>query len=510
MTKPRKLPYPLSVAALSLSLAGCMLGPDYHQPPAVAGTAATALLRANQPGVALAPPVQRWWLSLHDSDLDWLIEQALQHNPNLRATEAQLRSARALVRQRRAELLPQVNASAAYANITPPDSIKNSVNQASESAAAAAQTYGGTEAAQAVRSRLGNVDLDTELYNVGFDASWELDVFGRRRRAEEGARAEAEASEARLADARVQMAAEVGQAYINYLGIRQRIAIAERNLEMVNKSHQLNQQRRERGVASEMDVQRSQLLVRQQEGRLPMLRAQAQIALDQLALLIGREPGVLDARLAGNKPLPTLPAVVPVDDAASLIRRRPDVRQAERELAASSAQIGQAIAGYFPQVTLFGSVGMTTTSPKDFNSDAISTLWAPFLRWSFLDFGRVKAQVAQARAGNDASAAAYEGKVLAALQDANGALARFGAARQQLVSAGQARESAARSADLVLQRYRAGATSLIDALDVQRQQLSAEDSQAQAQVELLVDYVALQKSLGLGWVAPPPAAVHRP
>lgn len=509
MTMPRKLSYPLSVAALSLLLAGCMLGPDYKKPPAVSGTSAAALHRAHQPGVALAPPVQRWWLSLHDNDLDWLIEQALDHNPNLRGAEAQLRSARALVQQRRAELMPKVNASAAYVNITPPDSVKNSVNQASDSAVAAAQTYGGDDAARAVRSRAGNVDLDTELYDVGFDASWELDVFGRRRRAEEGALAQAEASEAQLADAQVQMAAEVGQAYINYLGTRQRIAIAERNLEMANKTYQLNQQRRQRGVAADMDVERSLLQVRQQEGRLPMLRAQAQISLDQLALLIGREPGFLDKRLAGNNTLPALPAVVPVDDAASLIRRRPDVRQAERELAASSAQIGQAIAGYFPQVTLFGSVGMTTTSPKDFGSDAVSTLWAPFLRWSFLDFGRVKAQVAQARAGNDASAAAYEGKVLAALQDANSALARFGAARQQLVSAGQAQESASRSADLVLQRYRAGATSLIDALDVQRQQLSAEDNQAQAQVELLVDYVALQKSLGLGWGTAPQATAAR-
>src|SRR5476649_1323347 len=311
MTLSTKLFYPLSVASLSLLLAGCMLGPDYHQPPAVTGTTATALHRANQPGVTLAAPVQRWWLPLHDNDLDWLIEQALSHNPNLRATEAQLRSARALVQQRQAELLPKVNATAAYANITPPDSVKNSVNQASAGAAAAAQTYGGPAAAQAIRARTGNVDLDTELYDAGFDASWELDVFGRRRRAEQGALAQAEASEARLADAQVQMAAEVGQAYINYLGTRQRIAIAERNLAMANQTYRLNQQRRERGVAADMEVERSRLKVRQQEGRLPMLRAQALISLDQLALLIGREPGVLDARLAGDKPLPALPAVVP-------------------------------------------------------------------------------------------------------------------------------------------------------------------------------------------------------
>jgi len=220
--------------------------------------------------------------------------------------------------------------------------------------------------------------------------------------------------------------------------------------------------------------------------------------------MTGREPGALDALLAEDRPLPALPPEVPVDDAAAVIRRRPDIRKAEGELAASSAQIGQALSAYFPQVNLLGTIGMGASSLSDLNSDSAASIVMPFLRWSVFDFGVNKARVAQARAGNEARLAAYEGTVLAALQDANSALARFGSAREQLQSAGSAQASAGRAAALMTQRRQAGAASQIDLLDVQRQQLSAEDSLAQAQLQLLVRYVALQKALGLGWEEAPP------
>jgi outer membrane protein TolC len=198
-----------------------------------------------------------------------------------------------------------------------------------------------------------------------------------------------------------------------------------------------------------------------------------------------------------------LPAEVKVVAAAALIRRRPDIRKAEGELAASSAQIGQALSAYFPQVNLLGTIGMGASSLSDFNSDSAASVVMPFLRWSVFDFGVNKARVAQARAGHQARLAAYEGTVLAALQDANSALTRFGAAREQLLKARNAEASATRSAALMAQRRQAGASSQIDLLDVQRQQLSAQDGLAQAQLQLLVRYVALQKSLGLGWEQAP-------
>ncbi len=497
---------PVSLLALAtVLLGGCVLGPDYVKPPAVADAAmqAPALHRAGQAGVVGAAPLNRWWEGLADPQLNQLVEQALADSPDLRAAEGRLRANRALARQRRAERLPQIGASAAYVNARPPGSVNDGVQSALQGAAQALQQDGNPATVQALNGIGSNLDLDrSELYNVGFDASWEIDLFGRRRRAIEQAVAEAEASQAQLADAQVQLAAEVGQVYLNYRGLQARLAIADDNLGKARQSLALVRQRRERGAESDLQVERAATQVQQQEAQRLPLEAQAQEALDQLALMVGREPGALDARLAAPRPLPELPAVVRVDDAAALIRRRPDVRQAERELAASNAQIGQALSGYFPQVTLLGSLGMFATSPGDLNSDAVTSVVAPFLRWSVFDFGRVGAKVAQARAGTEARTAAYQSKVLAALQDANGALSRFGAARRQLVVARQAEASATRSATLMQQRQDAGAASLIDALDVQRQRLSAQDSALQAQVQLLVNYVALQKSLGLGWGEP--------
>lgn len=486
---------PLAAALSSVLLGGCMLGPNYTKAPAVADAAmqAPALHRASGAQVVAAAPLNHWWEQLNDPQLTGLVTQALADSPNLRAAQARLRANRALARQRRAERLPKLNASAVYAYAEPPQTIVD--------------TLGGLQQGQPGQPGQGDQALDlekTQIYSAGFDASWELDLFGRRRRAAEGALAQAQASEAELADAQVQLAAEVGQVYLNYRGLQARLAIADANLDKIRQSLQLVQQRRDQGAASDLQVEQIATQVQQQQAQRLPLEMQLQEALDQLALMVGREPGALDAQLRAPQPLPMLPSEVRVDDAGALIRRRPDVRKAERELAASSAQIGEALNGYFPQVTLLGGLSWVAGSPSDFNSDALTTLAVPMLRWSIFDFGKTRAQVEQARAGNAGREAAYEGAVLAALQDANSALARFGSARKQLVVARQAEASATRSAGLMQQRRDAGATSSIDLLDVQRQQLSAQDAAAQAQVQLLVNYVALQKSLGLGWSEAPP------
>lgn len=494
------------LACLSLPpvLGGCLLGPDYARPSVPeAAREGAALLRADPAVVVPAAPLQAWWRQLGDPDLDWLIEQALADSPGLRAAEARLRAARALVRQRRAEQAPQLGAMGAYVHAEAPDVLNDPVRDAGEQVATVVEQQLGTEAAAKVRERTR--DLDASLYNLGFDASWELDLFGRRRRATEQARAEADAAEAEFADVQVQLTAEVAQAYLGYRGAQARLAIAGDSLEQARQALTLVRQRRARGADSDLQVEQRVAQVREQEARLPGLQAQVQITLDQLALLTGRVPGALDARLATPRPLPALPAQVAVDDAGALLRRRPDVRRAERELAASSAQIGQALAAYFPQVSLFGSIGMVAGSPGDLGRDAITSLVAPVLRWSVLDFGRTSAVVEQARAGHDARLAAYQGSVLAALQDANGALARFGAARRQLLSTEQGEASAGRAQALMAQRQAADVASRIELLDVQRRQLSAADARTQAQMQLLVDFVALQKALGLGWGAPPPA-----
>jgi len=495
---------PLLFALLPLALAGCTLGPDYVRPQVAPGAMeAPRLHRAAAADIVDAPPPSQWWRTLDDPQLTWLVETALRDSPNLRAADAKLRSARGLAAQRRAERLPQVGAMAAYAHVRSPDSVKDGLREAGQGLAQASDPATGAAVTQATQ----DVDLDTDLYLAGFDASWELDFFGRRRRALEGAAAQAQAVQAELADAQVRLAAEIGQVYLNYRGLQARIALGQDSVRDAQHSLDLVAQRRGRGAASDLQVERARGQLQQEQARLLPLQAQRDAALDQLALMVGQVPGALDARLAPVMPLPGLPAQVKVDDPAALIRRRPDVRQAERELAGANARIGEAMSGYFPQVKLFGNIAAVATKPSDLDADSAATIAAPFLQWSILDFGRIRAQVAQARAGTQARAAAYENAVLSALQDANTSLSNFGSARKQLVVAQQAEASADRAAQLMQQRRDAGASSQIDLLDVQRQQLSARDSAAQAQVQLLVDYVALQKSLGLGWQdAPEPVA----
>ncbi|KAF1016408.1 MAG: Toluene efflux pump outer membrane protein TtgF [Stenotrophomonas maltophilia] len=306
-----------------------------------------------------ATPPSPWWRALNDPLLDQLVDQALRNSPNLCAAQAKLLASRALQRQRRAEQLPSVGAAAGYANVTAPDSLGRNVRELGEGVARTAEANGRPQEAAQLRQQFADVDLDTELYVVGFDASWELDLFGRRRAAEQAA-AEAEANTAALADTQVQLAAELTQVYLGYRSGRERIALGEHNIAAARTALELTAQRRQRGADSDLQVERAQAQLEQQLAALPPLQAQADEARDVLALMIGREPGALDATLADDRPLPalpTLPAAVPVDDASAVIRRRPDVRKVERGLAASSAQIGQALSAYFPQVTLLGSLG---------------------------------------------------------------------------------------------------------------------------------------------------------
>jgi outer membrane protein TolC len=222
--------------------------------------------------------------------------------------------------------------------------------------------------------------------------------------------------------------------------------------------------------------------------------------LDELALLTGREPGALDTELTAAGPLPTLPDRVPVGDPAALLRHRPDIRAAEWRLVSSNAQIGQHVAEWFPKLTLLGDLGYSAADPAHLvRSENFMWVGAPFLTWNVLDFGRTRARVEQADAGRDEAAARYESTVLGALRDANVALSRYGHQRENVVSLRNVESSATRTETLTQQRYRAGTTSALDWLDAERTRFAAEQNRIAGDAGLIKDYVALQKSLGLGW-----------
>lgn len=467
--------YVLAIAS-ALAIAGCKVGPNYKGPPAVApgATRAAAFIRAPRDGVFAAPTTARWWESLGDPELDKLIETALVQSPDIRLAEARLRESRAGLRGQRSNELPKSSGSVAYLHAHLP------------------------------KSTLGLSSAD--MYNIGFDATWEVDLFGGTRRAIEAASAEAEAVDADLADVHVQLSAEIAQAYVDLRDQQQRIALVRQSAELEDQILTLTQQRRAQGVASDLDVERIRTQVENTRGTIIPLDAQITESLDQLAVLTGKEPGALDAELSSVGPLPSLPAKVVVGDPAALLKRRPDIRAAEWRLVSSNAQIGEHEADWFPKLTLIGDLGFSAAEPGHLvRSDNFLWIGAPLLQWNALDFGRTRAKVDQAKAGFDEAAAQYESTVLGALRDANVALSRYGHQRDNVISLRNVEESATRAATLTQQRYRAGTSSALDWLDAERTRFTAEQNRIAGDADLIKDYVALQKSLGLGW-QPPSAA----
>jgi NodT family efflux transporter outer membrane factor (OMF) lipoprotein len=465
----RSFPLLLTVGLLS----ACTVGPDYHGAPDVAPkTLAAARLPHADSDVPHAPAVAQWWQALGDPQLNALISQALQNSPDIATARARLRQSRASLTGARAQAMPKVTGDAAMLKLRSPDT----------------SALGGG----------GRGPLS--LYLAGFDASWEADLFGGTRRAVEAAQAEADAAQAQLADAQVQLAAEIVQAYTDLRDQQARLALVEASVDIENQALDLTQQRRNRGVASQLQLE--QVLTQAENTQAQGLPLQAAIveSQDQLSLLCGLEPGELDERLATPQALPSIPAQVPVADPAALLKARPDIRVAERKLASSNAQIGEKTADWFPKLSLMGDLSFSAGDPGHLaRKDNGTWLILPRLTWNVLDFGRVAASVKGAEAGRDEALAQYKSVVLSALRDADVALARYGHQRQNVVLLRNVESSAVRAADLTRQRYRAGTASTLDWLDAERTRYQAQESRISGDAELLKDFASLHKALGLGW-----------
>jgi NodT family efflux transporter outer membrane factor (OMF) lipoprotein len=469
-TNPVRLWCLVLTASAAGCLAACTVGPDFRGPPPAAPTAmrATTFIRAPEELSAAQPSAAPWWTGLGDPELSALIDTALANSPDVHAAEARLRQSRAALKEQKSNALPKSTASASYLN------------------------------AQLPKSTLDVGDLN--FYNLGFDATWEVDLFGGTRRAVEAASAESIAVEADLADARVQLAAEVAQAYVDLVDRKARRDLALRTAELETRVLDLTEQRRAQEVASDLDVERIRTQVENTQASIIPLDEQIIESLDQLAVLSGREPGSLDTELNVARPLPTLPATVAVGDPATMLRRRPDIRAAEFRLASQTAQIGEHEADWFPKLTLFGDLGFSAASPGGLvRGGSFTALGVPYLQWNGLDFGRTRARVNQARAGRDEAEAKYRSTVLDALRDADAALSRYGHQRQYVVNLRAVEKSAEKSSFLTEMRYRAGTSTALDWLDAERTRFSAEQDRVAGEAELIKDFVALQKSLGLGW-----------
>ncbi|KQM22433.1 RND transporter [Sphingomonas sp. Leaf24] len=461
--------FPLSALLL---LGACTVGPNYAGPPATASDA-TRFVRATDAALTPAPGLARWWEGLNDPLLTRLVDDALIHSPTIDLSTARLREARARLTQQRVGQLPSAsaNGTAIFAELPPiqPDA-------------------GGTSAS---------------FYNLGLNASWEADLFGGGRRTVEQARATAGARQADLADAQVSLSAAVAQAYVALRDVQARIGLSDANTRLQQRQLDLTRQRFAAGTASQLAIERLQTQLENTQADAIPLAAQRDEYLNQLAVLTGRTPGTLDATLTPPAPVPLPPQRIAVGDPAALIARRPDIRAAERQLAAGTAAIGTAKARELPGIRFLGLLGLGGTSPeKIFDLGNLAALAVPSLNWSFLDFGRAKAATRVSEAQRDQADATYRRTVLDALQDAETALSRFGNRRRQLGQLVQVEATAARAAALNRQRVAAGTATLIDQLDIERQQVAAASAVAQARAGLTQSYIAVNKALGLGWTDP--------
>lgn len=457
------------------TLTACTVGPDYKGAPALgAGAPPAAFVRAGA-APSPAPLAGRWWTILADPVLNALEDRALAANADLSAAQARLRQARAALRIQRVNGMPSTNLQGTYAHASLPG-----LNVQEEGS--------------------GDGSSSFDFYNVGFDASWEFDLFGGNRRSVEAARAQVGEAEARLADAQVSLSAEVAQAYVNLRDRQRRIALGQRSVALGEQALMLGQQRLASGTATRAQIEQARQQLDETRAQLVPLATQRDAYLDELATLLGLAPGALDTELAATASAPLPPAEVAIGDPGALLRNRPDIRAAERELALQTAKIGVAEAARFPKVKFMGLFGLGGTSPSDLvDPGKLTALLSPQISWSFLDFGRNRARIGQAEAVRDEAEASYRAAVLGGLRDAEGALARFRDQRLIVADRARALASASTAADLAAQRERAGTATKIDTADAERRRLTAESSLAAEEAALTAAFISVEKALGLGW-----------
>jgi len=467
------------VALAAAALGACAVGPDYVRPETpVARDFSGGERDLYSPGDVPA----QYWTQFGDPALDQLIADALAANHDLRIALARLTEARALYHERQFDLAPTVTASGGYT--------KERFSQL-ESPTGQALTEG--------------------FYDAGFDALWELDFFGRVRRQVESRHAQVQAAEASLRDAQVTVTGELARSYFALRGEQLELAVARRNVENQGETLNLTRARLEAGRGTEFDTARAQAQLSGTLATIPPLEAAIARSIHRLAVLTGRPPDALDAQLSAARELPPLPAISAIGDPEALLRRRPDIRIAERQLAAATAEVGVAVADYFPHVTFTGNYTYTAAEISSFGqSPTVGYLIGPRISWAAFDLGRVHARVSGSRARATGAVAAYEQSVLRALEETENALVTHARTRQSLDDAAAAAQASRTAAQIARERYEGGVADFLDVLDAERTQLAAEDSLAQSRTAAATSLVALYKALGGGWeMAPPPRSAAR-
>lgn len=469
----------LSMGWLLLAgMSGCAVGPDYRRPDSpLRDFHSVHGLQAATAGTA-QPKLDTWWDGFGDPLLSKLVERARNQNLDLAAALARVQQARAAARAAGAQLLPTADLSAQAARAR--QSLESPIGQ--------------------VASHLPGYERDRSLFDAGLGASWELDLFGGLRRGRQAALAEMRAAIAAQAGTRISVAADTADAYLRIRGDQAQIAVVQEQVETDQHLLDLVRRRFERGLAAVREVAQSEALLSQARASLQPLYIDLEAQLNRLDVLLGEQPGTSAAELGTRREIPDVPVVPAGDQPTEVLRRRPDVIAAERRLAAANARIGQALSDYYPRISLSGIVGYESTVPADLlKSATFQTLGVAGLRWRLFDFGKVEAEVAQARGAEAQALAEYREAVLHAAEDVENAftaLVQLEAHEQELLN-----EVAAltRARDSSQDAYTGGVIALTDVLDADRQLLAARNELAATRAGAARAAVGAYRALGGGW-----------
>jgi outer membrane protein, multidrug efflux system len=462
----------MAAACLAL-LAGCAVGPDYQPPKASVSaqqwTTPFAGGETNSPADLAA-----WWKHFGDTNLDSLVTVAIQSNLTLRIAEVHVRESRAERDVVSGSFWPSVGASGSYS-----------------------------------RNRYGlnnfpplppGTPLDYNLYHAGFDAAWEIDVFGGTRRTIEAASAETGAALFSQRDVLVSLLAEVARNYISARGYQQRLAITRQNIQVQQEILDLTSNRFENGLSSDLDVQQATALLTATEAEVPSLKTGFDQSVHHLAVLLGQPPGALMDEMSVEEPIPLTPPAVPVGLPSDLLQRRPDVQRSERELAAATARIGAAKADLFPKFSLTGFAGVESTSTGNL-FDFASRYWSagPTVQWELFQAGSIRANVRVQNARQEQALDAYEQTVLVALEDAENAITAYAREQTRRESLSQSVQADEQALELSTQLYNNGLADFLHVLDSERSLYAAQDALVQSDQTVSLNLVQLYKALGGGW-----------
>ena len=459
---------PLLTSLSALALSACAAGPNYVAPPAPPSAAAPFV--STSAATVTAPADQNWWQMYRDPVLDGLVADALAANTDLRVAVARLDSARASLRGAKTDREPQINAGAS-----------------------------GNYARTSQLQNLPGFDRERATYDIGLDVSYEVDLTGRVRRNVEAARGDVGAAQADADAVRVSIVAATTRAYVDAASSAERLGVARRIVDLLDKSTTLTGKRVDAGRASRLDAVRIAALRSQRAALIPQIEAERQAALFRLATLTGRTPQDLPAAAGARTTTPRIDQPIPVGDGAALLARRPDVRAAERRLAAATARIGVQTSQLYPQISLGGSIGSTALTVGDiFTGGPVRWLVGPLLNWT-LNQSAARARIAGAQADTRGALASFDGSVLTALEETETALSNYARELDRRTQLQAARDNAATAARITRARQREGTIDFLELLDAERTFADSEADLATADARIADAQVDLFRALGGGW-----------